>query len=209
MAKLRHPFDHGGPKPRTKKHRLLQRMEDPVDLSKPVTEGLVARPDAPGSPVADMRSNGKVTVPESPPALQTEKEIKENEPTKLLSSLPMNLGLAHATRRIRITRKLMVLDPNVTVDENRLRSMNMPTRLPTWQHIRCLLPSPGMAVAIPPSAVTEMALPARRPFVGCQALQLTAGMWGRNGDLLTMAGARRLCTQSQVYPMLWKCLALH
>jgi hypothetical protein len=54
-------------------------MEDPVDLSKPVTEGLVARPDAPGPPVADMRSDGKVTVPESPPALQTEKEIKEND----------------------------------------------------------------------------------------------------------------------------------
>jgi hypothetical protein len=58
-------------------------MEDPVDLSKPVTEGSVARPDAPGSPVADVRSDGKVTVPESPPALQTEKEIKKM--TKLLS----------------------------------------------------------------------------------------------------------------------------
>jgi hypothetical protein len=106
----------------------------------------------------------------------------------------MNLGLAHTTRRIRITRKLMVLDPNVTVDENRLRSMNMPTRLPIWQHIRCLLPSPGMEVIIPPSAITGMALPTRRPFVGCQALQLTVGAWGRNGDLLTMARARRLCT---------------
>jgi hypothetical protein len=162
-------------------------MEDPVDLSKPMTEGLVARPDAPGSPVADMRSDGKVTVPESPPALQTEKEIKEND--KIIISLPMNLGLAHTTRRIRITRKLMVLDPNVTMDENRLRSMNMPTRLPIWQHIRCLLPSPGMAVTIPPSAITGMALPTRRPFVGCQALQLTVGIWGRNGDLLTMASS--------------------
>jgi hypothetical protein len=167
-------------------------MEDPVDLSKPMTEGLVARPDAPGSPVADMRSDGKVTVPESPPALQTEKEIKEND--KIIISLPMNLGLAHTTRRIRITRKLMVLDANVTMDENRLRSMNMPTRLPIWQHIRCLLPSPGMAVTIPPSAITGMALPTRRPFVGCQALQLTVGTWGRNGGLLTMARARRLCT---------------
>jgi hypothetical protein len=60
-------------------------MEDPVDLSKPVTEGLVARPDAPGSPVADMRSDGKVTVPESPPALQTEKEIKENDKIIIIS----------------------------------------------------------------------------------------------------------------------------
>jgi hypothetical protein len=85
MAKLRHPFDHGGPKPRTKKHRLLQRMEDPVNLSKPMTEGLVARPDAPGSPVADMRSDGKVTVPESPPALQTEIEIKENDKIIIIS----------------------------------------------------------------------------------------------------------------------------
>jgi hypothetical protein len=73
------------PKPRTKKHRLLQRMEDPVDLSKPITEGLVARPDAPGSPVADMTSDGKVTVPESPPALQTEKEIKENDKIIIIS----------------------------------------------------------------------------------------------------------------------------
>ena len=73
------------PKPRTKKHRLLQRMEDPVDLSKPVTKGLRARPDAPGSPVADMTSDGKVSVPETPPALQTEKEIKESNKRIIIS----------------------------------------------------------------------------------------------------------------------------
>jgi hypothetical protein len=103
----------------------------------------------------------------------------------------------------------MVLDPNVTVDENGLRSMNMPARLPMWQHVRCLLPSPGVAVTIPPSAIAGMALPVRRPFVGCQALQLTAGAWGQNGDLLTMARAGRLCAQSQVCPMPWECLASH
>jgi hypothetical protein len=74
-----HGEGHPSPKPRTKKHRLLQRMEDPVDLPKPITQVLGARPDAPGSPVADMTSDGKVSVPESPPAIQTEKEIKESD----------------------------------------------------------------------------------------------------------------------------------